>query len=128
MKVEKVHATIKLSRDTGHGWKSLELGAEGTTEPRETWQAAQGYLYSELSKQLRSLWANGNGHKPQESPGDSAESTVPAPQPVERSNAHPESPAHHCQEHGVAFKRYTRSNTAWWSHRKPDGKWCREGK
>ena len=55
MKVEKVHATIKYSRDTGHGWKSLELGAEGSTDPRENWQAAQSYLYSELSKQLRSM-------------------------------------------------------------------------
>ena len=59
MKVETVKSTIKFSQDIGHGWKSLEIGAEGTTEPRETRQAAQSYLYAELSKQLRSMWANG---------------------------------------------------------------------
>ena len=62
MKVEKVSATIRYSQDTGKGaWKVIEIGAEGTVDTRENWQAAQAYLYAELGKQLKTLWHNGNG-------------------------------------------------------------------
>ena len=62
MKVEKVSATIRYSQDTGKGaWKVIEIGAEGSVDTRENWQAAQAYLYAELGKQMRQLWHNGNG-------------------------------------------------------------------
>ncbi len=45
MKVEKVSATIRYSQDTGKGaWKVIEIGAEGSVDTRENWQAAQAYL------------------------------------------------------------------------------------
>ena len=62
MKVEKVSATIRYSQDTGKGaWKVVELGAEGSVDAREQWQAAQAFLYAELGKQMRQLWNIGNG-------------------------------------------------------------------
>jgi len=49
MKVTTVTATIRYSQDTGHGaWKVIELGAEGSVDAREQWQAAQAFLYAEL--------------------------------------------------------------------------------
>ena len=84
MKVEKVHAAIKFSQDTGHGaWKSIEIGAEATVDERERWAASLAHLYSDLSRELKTLWA-ANGNKAQESPHDGAESHVEPPQPVER--------------------------------------------
>ena len=34
--------------------------------------------------------------------------------------------AHYCKEHNMAFKRYSRGENVWYSHKKADGKWCRE--
>ena len=60
MKVEKVTANIRYSQDTGKGaWKVIELGAEGSVDAEEQWQAAQALLYAELGKQLKALWVNG---------------------------------------------------------------------
>ncbi len=119
-------ATIKYSQDTGHGaWKSIELGAEGTVDTRENWQTAQAYLYAELGKQLKSLWSNGNGAKPQEPPEKPA---APPTEPEPTETPAPPAPAteHHCQEHDKPFKRYSRGDSVWWSHKTADGKWCRE--
>ena len=60
MKVEKVTASIKYSQDTGKGaWKAVEIGAEGSVDAKENWQAAQASLYGQLSQQLKVLWSNG---------------------------------------------------------------------
>ncbi len=82
MKVEKVSATIRYSQDTGKGaWKVIEIGAEGSVDTRENWQAAQAYLYAELGKQMRQLWHNGNGAALNGNVG--AESPVePLPEPA----------------------------------------------
>ena len=104
----------------------MEIGAEATVDERERWSEALAHLYADLGRELKSLWANGNGHKPQESPQDGAWSTVAAPQPVEQPKAHPEQPEHYCAEHGTPFKQYTRGNNVWWSHKTADGKWCRK--
>ena len=82
MKIDRVTATIKYSQDTGKGaWKAVEVGAEAAVDTRETWQAAQARLYSELGQQLKALWANGNGKHAQngsEKPTEAA----PAPDPA----------------------------------------------
>jgi hypothetical protein len=37
----------------------------------------------------------------------------------------PQTPAHYCQAHQTAFKRYERDGRVWYSHKAPDGKWCK---
>ena len=119
MKIDRVTATIKYSQDTGKGaWKAVEVGAEGTVDARETWQAAQARLYAELGQQLKTLWANGNGGKVVGAPESHVE-PVPATEPTE-------TPAHYCREHQTAFKQHSRGENAWYSHKRPDGNWCRE--
>ena len=114
MKVERVTATIKYSQDTGKGaWKAIEIGAEATVNTKEHWPQAQAQLYAELSQQLKTLWANGH---------NGAEKAVEVTIEAEPS----ESPEHYCREHQTEYKRYARGDSVWWSHKKADGKWCRE--
>jgi len=122
MKVEKVSATIRYSQDTGKGaWKVIELGAEGTVDTRETWQGAQAYLYAELGKQMKGLWAN--GHQLQENASVATEVNGDKPKGQEPSQTTPE---HYCQEHQVEYQQHVKGNQVWYSHKTPDGEWCRE--
>ena len=90
MKVDRITAQIRFSQDTGHGaWKSIEIGAEASVDGKETWTEDQARLYQQLGQQLKVLWANGNGNKTPESPGNGSESTVAAPQPVEQPSVNP---------------------------------------
>ena len=85
----------------------MELSAEATVEYAENWQEAQARLYDDLGQQLKALWstkANGNGST---------------------GNGKPDAtPDHHCQEHGVPFKRNEKEGSAWYRHRLDEGKWC----
>ena len=130
MKVEKVSATIRYSQDTGKGaWKVIEIGAEGSVDARENWQSAQAYLYAELGKQMKTLWANGssNGATTEVNGSGGAEShgeAVPEPEPGPTSR---EGSEHWCPEHQAAFTRKNgKGGESWWSHKAPDGSWCRE--
>ena len=114
MKVTTVSANIRYSQDTGHGaWKVVELGAEATVGEREQWADAQAELYRQLGQQLKTLWAN-----PEEPVGAASD-----PEPTEVPNKPPD---HYCHEHQTPYKRYSRGENVWWSHKTPDGKWCRE--
>ena len=90
MKVDRITAQVKFSQDTGHGaWKAVEIGAEATVDERERWSEALAHLYVDLGRELKTLWANGNGQKPHPSPEglqDAPVSTVAAPQSVDRSS------------------------------------------
>ena len=60
MKIEKVSANIRYSKAQEDGaWKTVELAAEGTVEPLESWQTAQAVLYAQLGQQMKALWGNG---------------------------------------------------------------------
>lgn len=123
MKVDRVTATIKYSQDTGKGaWKAIELGAEATVEVKDNWQTAQHQLYGELSQQLKTLWSNGTGNTAQSGPdshGEPSQVPEPTPTPVQP-------PEHLCQEHQTEYKRHERQGKVWYSHKGPDGKWCKE--
>ena len=123
MKVTTVSANIRYSQDTGHGaWKVVELGAEATVDQRDNWTDAQATLYHQLGQQLKTLWANGNGHKAQVG---SAEPTE-APSEPEPPQVPTQQPEHYCAEHAAPFKQYRRGESVWWSHKTGDGKWCKE--
>ena len=126
MKVEKVSATIRYSQDTGKGaWKVIEIGAEGSVDTRENWQAAQAYLYAELGKQMRQLWHNGNGAALNGNVGaESPVEPLPEPAPVSGSATRSE---HWCATHEMAYtQKNGKGGETWWSHKAPDGSWCRE--
>ena len=123
MKVEKVSATIRYSRDIGKGaWKVIELGVEGSVDAREQWQPAQAFLYAELGKQMKTLWANGssaevNAHNRSE--------TAIEPPPESEPTQTPRD--HWCEEHQLAYtRREGKDGGGWYSHKAPDGSWCRE--
>jgi len=98
------------------------LGAEGSVDAKEQWQSAQAFLYSELSKQLRQLWANGNGAAI--NGHDRAETAIQEPAEPEPAQAPPE---HWCAEHAAPFTQKSgKDGQAWHSHKAPDGSWCRE--
>jgi hypothetical protein len=116
MRVTEVTVAAKYSLDTGHGWKAIEVGATATlTASDETLETAQQELYARLSRQLKTLWANGSNGKSeaQEPP----QKELPAP-PKE----------HWCSEHGVEFKAKKGKYGTFYSHKALDGSWCNESK
>lgn len=57
MEVDRVKVSLKYSQVLASGnTKTVELEAEGTVSPKETWQQAQTYLYSELQKQVMEVF------------------------------------------------------------------------
>lgn len=82
MKVQTIQATLRLSRETDHGWATVELGAEAALEPGEVWHEAQGQLYQDLKGQLARLFANnGRGQGPEKAvaPPEEAEPAQRSP-------------------------------------------------
>jgi hypothetical protein len=115
MKVDQVTATLRYSAEVKGAWRSVELGAEATVAPDESWEQEQEQLYHQLGERLKLIWASGDKGQP-------ADLSVPK-SPVEAAPA----PArkHWCGKHTVAFQRYEKGGHVWWTHRSTDG-WCRE--
>jgi hypothetical protein len=112
MRVTEVTVVAKYSLDTGHGWKAIEVGATATlTASDETLETAQQELYARLSRQLKTLWAIGNGKAETQGPPSNG----------------PDSPAttrqHFCVEHGMPFERRVNKDTGkeFYSHRQDKG-------
>ncbi len=123
MIITTVSATIRYSRDTGHGaWKVVELGAEASVSDREHWKQAQSELYFQLTDQLRQLWNNGTGAALNGSSGAESHGE-PLPEP----ELAPTTREHWCAEHQQSFtQKNGKDGASWWSHKAPDGSWCRE--
>jgi hypothetical protein len=122
MKVTTISASVRFSKALGDGQhKTVELGAEAVIASlTESWQEAQAQLYAELSQQLKALWGNGNGHHP---PADGSE----VGERVQSNATPPGDPEHWCEEHRAVYHRHEGKNgSAWYSHKAPDGSWCRE--
>ncbi len=110
MKVDRVATSVRFSQDTGKGsWKVVEVGAEGTVDDQEGWQQAQAKLYTELSTRLKELWASGcKGASEEPTPTLAAQE-------------------HWCQKHQTTLNKKTgRDGGERYSHKAPDGSWCRE--
>lgn len=121
MHVTTITASIRLSQDTGNGWKSVELGAEATVDPGEDWHEAQLALYTELTTELRQVWRGAREALP-----PSAPDKQPAPR---QAQTPPEPPAkdHWCEEHQTEYKRREGNGRVWYSHRVGfNGPWCNE--
>ena len=125
MQITTVSANIRYSQDTGKGaWKVIELGAEGSVEAKESWQQAQTYLYGQLGRQLRVLWANGSSNGPSTAPnahGGAEKAVQPRAEPEPTQSTR----KHWCEEHQAEFRRREKDGVTWYSHRQ--GKdWCNE--
>ncbi len=101
-------------------FKTVELSAEATVQGDEDWQDAQSELYSQLGKQVKYLWLQ--GQEPPEGARMAAED-IPGPT---LNEPQPTVPDHYCLEHQTEFKRYQRGADTWYSHKTVDGTWCRE--
>jgi hypothetical protein len=119
MEVTRISATLRHSKEIGGSWKSLEIGAEATVDPREDWMKATAYLYSQLAQQFRQLWSQ-NGATPHAQ--DSSEGHQMPVQPssaLSDAGGHPE---HYCQAHQTEYVKRTGKNGAtFYSHRQEDG-------
>ncbi len=123
MKVEKVVASIRYSKRLDDGQhKTVELGAEGSVDAKETWQGALSYLYAELGKEPRTLWPS-NGSKPAVPAAESHAQASKLPEPTQSPAVPPE---HWCSSHQVAYAEHKKGNQTWYSHKAPDGSWCYE--
>ena len=91
-----------------------------TVDAKDNWHQAQHQLYGELSQQLHKLWANGKTAQ------NVSQSQVEAAQVPELTATPPEPPEHYCREHQTKYKRYSRGENLWWSHKTSDGRWCKE--
>jgi len=87
MRIDRISANIRFSKDTGHGaWKTVELGAEATVEGAESWRDAQASLYQSLGQQLKALWGNGNGHHKAENGAVGAAEARLEPEPIQNTS------------------------------------------
>ncbi len=103
----------------------IELGAEATISDREFWKQAQSELYYQLGDQLRQLWHNGTGADLNGTGG--AESHVDKPAKPETVSGSRKLLEHWCDEHQMAHtQKHGKDGSTWWSHKAPDGSWCRE--
>ena len=135
MQVNKVTATVKYTQETGKGaWESVELGAEATVGPGESWRVAQANLYRDLGHQLKTLWAqNGSAelqHTPEAGSGQPPEdhqAVVPPSSPPASLDGGQQRAAHFCQVHGVPFTARDGKYGEFWSHQiKGSLTWCNE--
>jgi hypothetical protein len=125
VKVTTVSASIKFSKDTGSGWKTLELGAEASLDSEDDWFLAQQGLYASLTAQLKSLWSK-NGIVMEHAPDDPK--TAIEPGSWEELEQAPLPKDHLCAQHQTEFKKYEKDGWHWYSHpvKGESGSWCRE--
>jgi hypothetical protein len=116
--IQSISVHIRYSRPLPDGsFKTAEIGAEGNLAPGEDWHEAQVALYKELGMQLKAMFNSNGSGRPQNGP-ETPVQTAPAPAPPP--------PDHWCETHHCEFKHYEKGNKSWYSHRIPDGGWCRE--
>jgi hypothetical protein len=114
MRVTSVNVNIRYSKLMADGsHKTVELGIEGSlTSSDEDWREVQTNLYRQLGEQMRYVFSgNGSGKVAQEPP----RADLPAPQRE-----------HWCAVRQTQYKRFSKDNKVWYSHKAPDGKWCKE--
>ena len=60
LEVTSVSASVRFSGAVGPSrFKTVELSAQATVHAQEDWQNAQNELYSQLGKQVKHLWLQG---------------------------------------------------------------------
>ena len=122
MEVTSVSASVRFSGAVGPSrFKTVELSAEATVQGDEDWQNAQNELYSQLGKQVKHLWLQ--GQKASEA-AEMAVEDISSTDVTQPNN--PLGSDHYCLEHQAEFKRYQRGANTWYSHKTVDGAWCKE--
>jgi hypothetical protein len=133
MKVTEVTVAAKYSLDTGKGWKSIEAGATAAlTASDETLESVSDELYNRLSRQLKALWANGNGKDSSQAEGSRpvGEGHQTNAQPAQASTPPlVAAPAreHWCSEHNQEYKKRSGPYGEFYSHQiKGSRQFCNE--
>ena len=82
-----------------------------------------------MSRQLKTLWANGSGTASQDAP-EGHQVSVPASNPHNSPESGQLVPAHFCSEHSQEFKKRTGQYGEFWSHqiKGTRNQWCNEAK
>jgi hypothetical protein len=92
--------------------KTVELGAEGSlTSSDEDWREVQRNIYAQLGEQMRYVFIGNGSSKVVEEPP--------------RAEEPPPKPDHWCEEHQTEYQRFSKDGKIRYSHKAPDGKWCR---
>ncbi|MCL4535435.1 MAG: hypothetical protein M1370_09790 [Bacteroidetes bacterium] len=118
MQVVNVSVTVRESRESGDGWRSLELGAQAQVYPNEDWREAQRALHEALTAQLEAMGAGRDGQEAvrEAQDGNGQEDSVQE----ESTPASPEKevacPTHHKAKKGK-YGFYCPTKL-------PDGSWC----
>jgi hypothetical protein len=121
MRVTKVSSIIRYAAEAKGAWRTIEVSAEAAINPEENWQTVQQELYRQLGDQLKSMWSRGASKAQTEADswielgGNHKEALTPVP-----------SREHFCTAHQIEYKRFTKDGRTWYSHKAPDGKWCKE--
>jgi hypothetical protein len=126
MQVTTVSAAVRFSKDTGAGWKVIELGAEASIAPDEDWHICQQGLFANLAAQLKAVWGSKGEPSIEHAPNGSEKAIQPSQEERVPGGSGTPPPQHFCQEHSTQFRKFERDGQVWWSHKAPDGQWCRE--
>jgi hypothetical protein len=116
MKITEVSAVVRYSAEIKGSWRAIELASTASlTSSDETLESVSDELYRKLMKQLRVLWANGNGKtETQEQPSNGSGSPATARQ-------------HFCVEHSQEYKKRNGPHGEFYSHQiKGSKNWCNE--
>jgi hypothetical protein len=114
MRVTVVSVNVRYSKPMADGsHKTVELSVESSlTSSDEDWHEVQRKIYAQLGEQMRYVFSgNGSGKVAQEPP----RADLPAHQRE-----------HWCATHQTEYKRFSKDGRVWYSHKVPDGKWCKE--
>lgn len=124
MKVQQISVNVRYSKALcPREHKTLELGLEATLDGEDDWGLVQQGLYTALTSQLRVLWGK-NGHNLDNGSeeGVTWEQIQSMPSPALES---PSIPHYYCEKHRAQLRQYEKGGKTWYSHKAPDGSWCK---
>lgn len=121
MKITTVSVNIRLSKNTAQGiYKTLELGAEATSDIEADWIKDQQDLYHSLYKQLMVLF-----NSPTEEGVGREKPSKTEELPFKQENNQSATVLCTKCEGNPPLAKFTRGGDTWYSHRLADGTWCR---
>ena len=110
MRINEVQAQVRYSSEVRGSWVTIELGSTASlTSSEETLESVSAELYQRLTKQLKALWANNKAG------GGETKTEAQTPNP------------NWCSEHQVEFRKFSKGDNSWFSHKTADGTWHNRG-
>jgi len=136
MEVDRVKVSLKYSQLLASGnTKTVEVEAAGTVSPKETWQQAQVYLYSELQRQVMEVFKLPEAKLEAARVQPLQPAQPPMRDPMDPEGIFQNSPEprqagrldHWCVQHAHQFQKHEKGSQVWYSHKVEEtDSWCRE--